>query len=290
MVAPLSLVRPERRLAGAVLGRLVPHALARVAQRVAAGGPFIRGVNYHATPERDAANFRRQLAWYRRHYSNVTYEDLEAFLSRGIWTKPKPGLLLSFDDGYRDNATVAAPLLEEFGFTGWFFVPSRFALEGHDGAGGNQPPNPCMTRDQLRSLATRHVVGCHTQSHFRLRASAGAERLRREVIDAKAELEGVLGRAVTTFCWVGGEEDTYSAEAARFVEEAGYRFGFMTNPVPMTTRTHPLELQRANVEADYPLALVNFQLMGLMDILYIPKRRRVNTLTHGVPQASGATR
>ena len=272
-------VRWEKRLAAAVVGA-VPHRLALAVQRMVAGGPFIRAVNYHETPETDAGQLREHLAFYREHYSDVTYDDLGRFLEQGTWTKPKPGLLLSFDDGYRDNATVAAPLLEEFGFTGWFFVPSCFAADGHDGTGGNQPPRPTMTVDQLRRLASRHVVGSHTRTHCRLRASVGAEQLHREVVDSKKELESLLGKDVTTFCWVGGEEDTYCELAARYVEEAGYRVAFMANSAPTTSRTHPLQIQRSNIETEYPLSLVTFQLAGLMDVLYIPKRRRVNAHTH----------
>ena len=273
-------VRLEKRLAAALIG-LVPHQCAVAVQGLVAGRPFIRAVNYHATPEADAGRFRDHLEFYRRHYSDVTYDDLCGLLDHGRWTKPKPGLLLSFDDGYRDNATVGAPLLEEFGFTGWFFVPSCFAADAHDGTGGNQPPRPTMTVEQLRQLATRHVVGSHTRTHCRLRASEGAERLRREIVDSKAELASLLGRDVETFCWVGWEEDTYCEAAARFVEEAGYRFAFMTNSVPTTARTHPLQIQRSNIEAEYPLSLVKFQLAGLMDVLYAQKRRRVNQLTRG---------
>lgn len=271
-------VRWEKRLAAAVVGA-VPHRLAQALQGLVVGRPFIRAVNYHATPAENRDQFRRHLEFYREHYCDVTYDDLCGLLEQGMWTKPKPGLLLSFDDGYRDNATVAAPLLEEFGFTGWFFVPACFAADGHDGTGGNQPPRPTMTIEQLRALAARHVVGSHTRTHCRLRESVGEERLRREIVDSKAELAALLGREVETFCWVGGEEDTYCEAAARFVKEAGYRFAFMTNSAPTTPRTHPLQIQRSNIETEYPLSLVKFQLAGLMDVLYAPKRRRVNAVT-----------
>ncbi len=101
-------------------------------------------------------------------------------------------------------------------------------------------------------------------------------------MDSKSELVALLGRDVETFCWVGGEEDTYCEAAARYVEEAGYRFAFMTNSAPTTARTHPLQIPRSNIEAEYPLSLVKFQLAGLMDMLYTPKRRRVNAAMHRV--------
>ncbi len=43
----------------------------------------------------------------------------------------------------------------------------------------------------------------------------------------------------------------------------------------------PLQIQRTNLEAAWPLDVVRFQLSGVMDALYAPKRRRVNRLTRG---------
>ena len=42
-----------------------------------------------------------------------------------VATDSKPALLLTFDDGYIDNYTFAAPLLEQFGFQGSFFIPGK---------------------------------------------------------------------------------------------------------------------------------------------------------------------
>ncbi len=38
---------------------------------------------------------------------------------------PEKAVLLTFDDGYVDNYTVALPILEEFGFQGSFFIPGK---------------------------------------------------------------------------------------------------------------------------------------------------------------------
>lgn len=271
-------VRWEKRLAAAVVAT-APHRLAQALQGLAVGRPFIRAVNYHATPADLAAGLRAQLAFFREHYSDVTFDDLQRFLRDGAWHKPKPGLILSFDDGYRDNATVAAPLLEEFGFTGWFFLPSQFVEDGHDGSGGNVPPKACLTVDQARVLAERHVVGCHTRTHVRLRESTGKARLRAEIVGGKAHLEGLLGQPVRVFCWVGFEEDAYSATAQRCIEEAGYDVAFMCNAGPIAKDDHRLQLERGNIEADYPLPVVAFQLSGLMDLLYLARRRRVHAVT-----------
>ncbi len=243
--------------------------------------PFIRAVNYHEIPQNQAENFETQLKFYSERFVNVGYGDLIDFLQSGKWRHDKPGLLLSFDDGLRTHHDVAAPLLEKYGFTGWFFVPAGW-VAGVEGETVENPEYPSgvatLTREQLRYLDEHHVVGCHTETHCRLSADLPAEKMRYETLEAQKTLEELLGHPVKIFCWVGGEEYTYSKPAAELIKQ-GYELGFMTNTSVVRPGTNPLQLQRVNIEAENPLSLVRFQLSGFMDLAYYPKRKRVNRLT-----------
>jgi len=63
------------------------------------------------------------------------------------------------------------------------------------------------------------------------------------------------------------------------IRRAGYRFSFMTNNAPLRPGDDPLHIQRTNVEAGWSLDVLRFQLSGVMDLAYAPKRRRVDRLT-----------
>ena len=97
-------------------------------------------------------------------------------------------------------------------------------------------------------------------------------------------MEKALGCEVPVFCWVGGEEESYSRAAAQLINRAGFGYSFMTNSAVIRPATDSLQLQRTNVEAVYPLWLVRFQLSGFMDLLYMGKRSMVNRLTRIVEQ------
>ena len=253
-------------------------------------GSHIRTLNYHDVPESHAGGFEAQLRFFAERFVPVGYDDLLAFQA-GQWEHRRPGLILSFDDGVRSHAEVAAPLLEKYGFTGWFFVPVGFIdtpfeqqreyAEEHSISSGATRPGrpPAMSWEEIRALDRRHVVGCHTLHHTRLRATLTAQELEREIVVSKDRLERELGHPVALFAWVGGEEWAYSSAAARVIRRAGFRVGFMTNSAVIRSGTDPLQLQRTNVEVDYPPSLMRFQLSGFMDLLYTPKRRRVNRLT-----------
>src|SRR6185503_908302 len=70
----------------------------------AADHPFDRDV-IDASPE----EFDRQLAMFGRYFTFVDIASVRAFV-RGEKLPPNP-LLVTFDDGYRDNLEVAVPIL-----------------------------------------------------------------------------------------------------------------------------------------------------------------------------------
>ena len=244
--------------------------------------PYARAVNYHGVPERHSGGFERQLEFFARHFVICGYEEL-LMLHCGLWSHDRPALVLTFDDGLRSHAEVVAPMLDRLGLTGWFFVPPGLVATSRSAA----VPNPDfreepMTWDDLCELHERHVIGCHTMTHCRLHAGLDPAILQHEIVDAKRLLEERLGQDVKVFGWVGGEESSYSAAAAKVIREAGFSMSFMTNNAPIRPEGDLMQLQRTNVEAHLPMSLVRFQISGLMDVMYTPKRRRVNCLTRAV--------
>ncbi len=237
-------------------------------------GSFIRAVNYHVVNPHEASSFEEHLGYYSKHFVSVDRALLENFLATGEWPHDRPGLIVSFDDGDSTHYSVAAPLLEKYGFTGWFFVPIGL-MKLEEGNGGSET---ALTLAQLKYLSERHVVGSHSETHCRLGSDNTPERLRSEIAGSRLHLEQVLERPIDIFCWVGGEEESYSREAAELIRE-NYRYSFMTNSAVIGPGTDPLQLQRTNIEAWNRLELVRFQLSGFMDLFYTAKRRRVNRLT-----------
>jgi peptidoglycan/xylan/chitin deacetylase (PgdA/CDA1 family) len=71
----------------------------------------------------DLDTFRRQMRWLK---SATTVLDEEGLLSLGERPRSPQGVIYSavtFDDGYVDCATLARPVLDEFGIRAIFFIP-----------------------------------------------------------------------------------------------------------------------------------------------------------------------
>lgn len=263
-------------------------------QSVLTRGQHIRVVNYHGTTISNADSFRRQIEYFSKEFSTVSFSELQHFLCTGERPVAKPGIIITFDDGLRNNFDVAAPILNQCGFAGWFFIPTdfidspvpdqmRFASE-HFISPTFDPSDHwdgriAMNWDELRQLQHSHVVGCHTRTHQRMYGTLSAEQVANEIKTSKQILEDRLQAEVPSFAWVGGEEATYSQRAAQAIVDAGFELGFMTNNFPVIRATHPLQIQRTNIEASWPLELVRFQLSGFLDLMYTGKRRRVNAIT-----------
>lgn len=271
-----------KRKTAAVFDALGINTLGHAIQK-AVLSPFIRVVNYHDIPADHAQNFEAHLKFYSNRFANVDEQTLRSFLGGERWPHAKPGLIISFDDGMRSHFERAAPLLEEYGFTGWFFVPAGWIAErigGNAEVANQMGDQHTLTLEQLQSLSAKHVVGCHTETHCRLSADLSEEKIRYETESSKNSFKEMLSREVRIFCWVGGEEFTYSKPASDIIRQ-NYDLGFMTNNAVVRTSTDPMQIQRTNIEAENPLPLVRFQLSGILDLIYTPKRRRVNALTRG---------
>jgi len=268
--------------------------LLMAAQRYRHHGNFIRVTNAHDTPAAYRATLERQLQFYRRHYCNVTLDDLFALVYEGRWDKSSPGLIMTFDDGLLSNYRVAAPLLEKYGFTGWFFLPTaflstapreqaRFAKEHIIHTAGLVDPETedrlAMNWDEARDLAKRHVIGSHTRTHCRMVASITPAQIEDEIVSSKRILEEQLQIPIRTYCWVGGENGTYSAAAANMIVDAGYEFAFVTTSAPIRPRHDPYQIHRTNINPDWRLNRLRFQLSGILDFVNRRKRDQVRQIT-----------
>ncbi len=73
----------------------------------------------------DADSFRSQLRWLKQHLAPTDLAGLRRYY-KGEWTERKPPVLITFDDGYRNNLIVAAPILREEAVPALFFLTTGY--------------------------------------------------------------------------------------------------------------------------------------------------------------------
>ena len=104
-------------------GALTVLAYHRVIDPAAAAGAYLPNVS--ATP----AGFAAQLDFLAARYDIIAAEDLVAWLEERGPLPPRP-LLITFDDGYRDNHENAFPLLRERNLPAVIFLATDYIGRG----------------------------------------------------------------------------------------------------------------------------------------------------------------
>lgn len=213
---------------------------ARTLQEIGTHG-LIQTLNFHNTPADKAASYEAQLAGYAEQFRSVNEDDLERSFSQRGWPYTKPGLIVAFFNGYRNNYDVAAPLLERYGFKGWFFVPSGFlevepALQRTFAGRSKIRVSPgeypdgriAMSWDEARDLERRgHVIASHTRTHqYACARDLSTEDLHREIALSQGDFRAQLGHEVRAFAWIYGSGYGVNPEADAYLKASGYRYLF----------------------------------------------------------------
>ena len=77
--------------------------------------------------EQDARRFNEVLSWVARWFQVMPLDEAVSRLGTG--TLPTRAAVITFDDGYADNATHALPILRNHGMAATFFIATSF-LDG----------------------------------------------------------------------------------------------------------------------------------------------------------------
>ena len=93
----------------------------RIARPGALDNPYYDPV-ISATP----AAFETQIAFLASHYQIVSLAELDHLNTARLRRWGRPSVLITFDDGYRDNFDVALPILSRHGVPATFFLPTSY--------------------------------------------------------------------------------------------------------------------------------------------------------------------
>ncbi len=168
--------------------------------------------------------FERQIRWMARYFDLISLEEVQRRITQCDSTRP--AVSITFDDGYAENCHRAIPLLVKEGIPCTYFVTLTNVLEqkpfSHDLTLGYRfPPNDV---EQLRAMAAAGVeIGAHTYSHPDLGRVDDEDRLHREIVAARRELECSIERPVRFFAFPFGACANLNPRAFQIAEAAGYQ-------------------------------------------------------------------
>ena len=179
------------------------------------------------------ADFAAQLDYLTAEgYTTITPQDY-ARARKGKQQLPEKPVILSFDDGYEDNARVVLPMLRERGMKAVFYMVTNDI--GQDGY---------LTWDNLRALEHAGMeIGSHTANHLPL-TTLTREQQRDEVRLSKLLLEWNGMKTIFSFSYPNG---AYDDEIVQMLAEEMYLTAVTGEAGLNNFTTNPYLLHRVNI-------------------------------------------
>ena len=191
-------------------------------------------VDEHMSLSVPLADFEQHMKWLKEYgYTSITPEELYEFIVNGSELPEKP-VLITFDDGYKDNYTNAYPIMKKYGFTGTIFVVTGF-LGVYDNY---------MTWEQAKELADNGFsIESHTYSHKSM-TEASDEEISKELTKSRDTIKNKLGIDADFMAYPTG---TYNLHIAELVQKAGYKGAFTIKYDNVSRESNVYALERVPI-------------------------------------------
>jgi peptidoglycan/xylan/chitin deacetylase (PgdA/CDA1 family) len=274
------------------LDRLLTLSLVNPLRRASAGGFRLPILMYHSisdTEEKVSAYYRtvtspktfaEQMALLRAEgWQAVTVRRGRELLRRGGKAADKVAVV-TFDDGFRDFHTNAAPILREHGFSATMYLPTAFIGEKTL----TFKERECLTWGEVRELNRAGMeFGSHTVNHPKL-YELDAAQIRRELAESKAVIERELGEGIVSFAYPYAFPSADRAFVEMFtglLRETGYESNVTTRIGRVRAEDDAFTLKRLPVNSADDGALFLAKMRGAYDWMNWPQDtfKKVKSLT-----------
>ncbi len=186
---------------------------------------------------------------YNSKYKVIPLNQLVEYLKQ-MKPLPKNSIVITFDDGYKDNFLTAFPILKKYNFSATIFLVTEWI-------GKNSTYLSWAEVKQMHNYGI--LFGSHTNTHPHL-LKLSPEKLEIELKKSKEIIEDKLGINCQAFSYPYGEINESTREAVR---KAGYRCAVSKGEKTNTLGTSLLELSRTFIyETDITTRRFRVRLSG----------------------------
>lgn len=164
--------------------------------------------------------FERQMSFLKRHHYKVLPLETLVDLIKENKSIPPKTVVLTFDDGYKNNYTHAFPILKKYNLPATIFIIVNEV---------GRSQNDRLSWEELRQMQDSGLIkfGSHSIGAEPLININDEEELKRQIFDSKKMLEAKLGQKVALFSY---PEGFFTSKIAWLVKDAGYKAAVATIP------------------------------------------------------------
>lgn len=185
-------------------------------------------------------NFRNQMKYLKNNnYTTLTLDELYSYMKTGKNLPIKP-IVITFDDGYKDNYTNAYPILKEFKLKATIFVITNTI--DHE--------KNYLTSSEIKSMDLNNIrIESHTASHEHLDKISYLDNVK-TMKTSKAKLEKILSRKIDYISYPYGG---YTYNTIKAAKQSGYKLAFSTQLGWIDKNDDIYSLGRIFVNSNYNL-------------------------------------
>ena len=198
--------------------------------------------------------FLKHLDYLQQHYRVITLNEFQK-AKREHRPLPDYSVVLTFDDGFEDFSTVAAPHLIRRQIPATVFIIT-------DRAYARLPPNgeAFLTWEEIRKLAASGIeIGSHTCAHPRL-PELPLQEVMRELSESQSAIRLHTQQTEVALSYPFGHS---SDQIARMAESAGYSCAIAADSGPNNSRVHMHALSRTVIASDDDVPTFAARVCGL---------------------------
>ncbi len=181
-------------------------------------------------------NFDRQLSYLKHNnYDVISLDELVEGIKSGKKFNHK-SVVITFDDGRKDNYTYALPVLKKYTFPVTIFLAANLVNNKAD----------FLSWDEVRAMMKYNVsFGAHTRNHVHLSSIKSDESLLDEIAGAKKTIEENINAPVEYFSYPYG---AFNGKVKKIVEKSGFNGACTTNIGPDRFNEDAYALKRIRVK------------------------------------------
>ena len=174
--------------------------------------------SFFVSPE----NFAKQMEYInKKGYEVITLDELVVSIKNKKQLK-RNKVVITFDDGYKDNFTYAYPILKKFSFPATIFLVTNFIGKEFKGDG-----KEFLSWNEVMAMSKDGIFfGGHTKTHFDLGEVSDEKFTFEEIAGSKKAIEEKTGMQVDYFCYPSG---AFNEKTKELVVQAGYKGACTTN-------------------------------------------------------------
>lgn len=194
-------------------------------------------------------NFEKQMKYIKENgYETINFYDIKNEEFKRRFDENKKYVIITFDDGYRDNLINALPILKKFNLKAVLFFITDISYNKWDTDVENRPKEKdfkLMNLEEIKEFYASGLIeiGGHTTSHLDM-PTIDDYILKKDLEISKKKIEEITGKKAISFAYPWGRNNEKSRQ---LVKDAGYQFAVSTESGSPCFSDNLFEIQRVGI-------------------------------------------